>query len=77
MRRPALRPKRGCDLCLCICLHPGTDSVSNIRVADALKSSATGRTVANVAQSVEQRFRKARVVSSILTVGSSFNYLCN
>ena len=27
---------------------------------------------ANVAQSVEQRFRKARVVSSILTVGSSF-----
>ena len=27
---------------------------------------------ANVAQSVEQRFRKARVVSSILTVGSIF-----
>ena len=27
---------------------------------------------ANVAQSVEQRFRKARVVSSILTVGSTF-----
>ena len=26
---------------------------------------------ANVAQSVEQRFRKARVVSSILTVGST------
>jgi hypothetical protein len=28
------------------------------------------RVSANVAQSVEQRFRKARVVSSILTVGS-------
>jgi hypothetical protein len=30
---------------------------------------------ANVAQSVEQRFRKARVVSSILTVGSSLRSL--
>ena len=29
--------------------------------------------VANVAQSVEQRFRKAWVVSSILTVGSTSN----
>jgi bacterial/archaeal transporter family protein len=29
---------------------------------------------ANVAQLVEQRFRKARVVSSILTVGSSFSW---
>ena len=30
---------------------------------------------ANVAQLVEQRFRKARVVSSILTVGSTSNLL--
>ena len=37
--------------------------------------SAVFQLCANVAQSVEQRFRKARVVSSILTVGSISNLL--
>ena len=58
---------------LCIRLHLIAASVRNRDIAGGLgmvyRFSALD---ANVAQLVEQRFRKARVVSSILTVGSIF-----
>ena len=58
---------------LCIRLHLFSGSAKSRSVAGTSvlqRLSVLRRPDANVAQLVEQRFRKARVVSSILTVGS-------
>ena len=57
----------------CIFLHLRFAlSITTTSAGIAFSRPAASRApVANVAQSVEQRFRKARVVSSILTVGSN------
>ena len=58
----------------CIRLHLIAASANSKSVAEGLVLLVLcgfPASDANVAQSVEQRFRKARVVSSILTVGST------